>query len=290
MRTIVLMCVLVGQCVLLGTTAASAQSSSPVELASSEVHQFRTQDGTLYEVYIAFPLEYEADKDAKYPVLYVTDASLVFALVTQTSRFLMRGRDIQPVLLVGIDRPTDSDNEALASRVVDLTPTQVTRSEQSMASQYGHEVNSGGADTFIAVLNDEIIPWVEGRWPVSDQRGIMGYSLGGLFVAHLLFTSPRSFNQYFIGSPSLWWDGGVTFEQLELFAQQSDSIPARVFLSVGTGESSSMLLNMVKMAQTIMGRRDDAFELEYQFLQDETHTSGIPSAMSRGLRFLYGNR
>jgi len=117
----------------------------------------------------------------------------------------------------------------------------------------------------------------------------MGYSLGGLFVAHVLLTSPTSFNHYLIGSPSLWWDDRVTFEQLEQFAERPESVPVRVFLSVGTDERF-MVLDMVKMAETIRGRSDEAFEFEYQFLQDETHTSGIPSTISRGLRFLYGNR
>ena len=91
--------------------AAFGQSVPPVELRASEVHELWLDDGTVYEVYVAYPLGYDSSGDTRYPVLYMTDAALVFPLVAQTYRFLARYQEAPPILLVGIDRPTETEEE-----------------------------------------------------------------------------------------------------------------------------------------------------------------------------------
>jgi predicted alpha/beta superfamily hydrolase len=55
----------------------------------------------------------------------------------------------------------------------------------------------------VSVLRDEIIPLVERSYRITDDRGIMGHSLGGLFAAYALFEAPDLFRRYGILSPSL---------------------------------------------------------------------------------------
>ena len=274
-------------------TPAVAQSTpTVVELSGSELHQFRTEDGTLYELYIAFPLRYEPDEDAEYSILYITDAGLGFALVAQTYRLMQLGEELPPMILVGIDKPTSSVTEGLASRVLDLTPTRGLETEQALTQRYEREVRSGGADAFLLVLTEEIIPWIEARYATSGERGLAGYSLGGLFATHVLLTSPTSFTRYLIGSPSLWWDNAVMFEREREYSREHGDLSARVYLSAGTdegfGSPAMMLPNMLRLAETLAGRNYPGLELEYDIFQDETHLSGFPASMSRGLRFLFG--
>ena len=81
MNKIVLAVLVMIEIAICGQRTAMAQSVPSVELSASELHQFRAGDGTLYEIYVAFPLSYEPDGEAKYPVLYMTDPSGLFALV-----------------------------------------------------------------------------------------------------------------------------------------------------------------------------------------------------------------
>ena len=70
------------QLVVGGWSVTAAQPApKPVELFASEFHEFRTNDGTLYDVYIAFPVGYEPGGDVEYPVFYVTDAFAAFAMI-----------------------------------------------------------------------------------------------------------------------------------------------------------------------------------------------------------------
>ena len=275
------------QFVIGGWSVAAAQSApEPVELSASELHEFRTHDGTLYDVYIAFPVGYEPGGDVEYPVFYVTDAFAAFALIAQTARALEMGQDIQPMIVVGVDNPVTSVEEWAAKRSLSLTPTRVISDSQ----QSGPEVRTGGADAFLAALTDEIIPWVESRYPASEERGLYGGSLGGLFTTHVLLTAPDAFAYYLIGSPALWWDDEVMFEREETYANEHDDLPARVFMSVGSEERENMKSVMSRMSGSLMNRNYPNLKIGRHIFEDETHSSVIPMYVSRGLVFLFGSR
>ena len=210
--------------------AAAQPAPKPVELLASELHEFRTNDGTLYDVYIAFPVGYAPGGDVEYPVLYVTDAFAVFELVAQTARALELGRDIPPIVLVGVDNPVSSYAEWSARRFLSLSPTRVVEFEEERSQRLGQEVRTGGAEVFLAVLTDEIMPWVESHYPVSDERGLYGGSMAGTFATHVLFTSPDTFSHYLIGSPGLKWDNGLGFKQEEAYSRAHNDLDARVFM------------------------------------------------------------
>jgi len=269
-----------------------AQTHAPVMLQSSELHQISTNSGTQFDIYVSFPLGYDSSGDTKYPVFYVTDAKMGFALVTQAYRLMQMGEEVIPVILVGVDTPNMSAPESRASRKFLLTPTRSVLDEKESAARYGAEVQTGGAGAFRSVLKNEIIPWVNERFPTSDVRGLFGYSLGGLFATHVLFVEPELFSHYLIGSPSLWWDDAIIFELEKDYAKEHENLSARAFFSVGAEEyeaNALMLPNMLKMVEILRSRNYLSLELTYHIFQGETHSSGAPAAISRGLKFLFGS-
>ncbi len=73
---------------------------------------------------------------------------------------------------------------------------------------------------------DELIPYVDAHFrtrPVSQQRGIDGFSMGGYDALHLLWRSPETFIT--LGT----YDGSFWAFDLSLFADASDSYWARVY-------------------------------------------------------------
>lgn len=270
--------------------AAGQETVRPIALPGSELHELRVADGTEYRIFVALPDEYAGDTDTEFPVLYVLDPAGMFLLVAQTYGLLRIGDEVSPLILVGVGRPADTVSEILANRVLELTPTQVRDPAQEASEDTEHEATSGGADAFLAVLIDEVIPWVENRYQTSSGRGIIGHSLGGLFAMHALIASPDTFSHYLMSSPSLWWDNGVMFERESALAEGIDDLPARVFMSAGTEEGFQMLPDMLRMAEILGGRGYDGLELESQIFPDETHLAVVSAAYSRGLRFLFGCR
>ncbi len=272
--------------------AALAQEEAPpeVSLRGSQLHQFRSKDGREFFIGIKTPREYEQDTDVDFPVLYVLDGRGPFLLVTETYNSLRIGNEIRPMIIVGIVEKPVSVADYFMKRKYNFTPTRVTESQSEPAQEKDQQNRTGGADKFLAILTGEILPWTEARYRTSTDRGLAGFSLGGLFATHVLFTAPDSFTHFLIGSPSLWWDNEIMFEREQKFSEEFDDLSARVFLSVGSLEDHRlrMVSNTIRLAETLKSRDYKGLHLESHLFEDETHLSVAPATYSRGLRSLFG--
>lgn len=263
-----------------------------VSVPGTEVHEFRAANGTLFDLYVALPEGYVADGSVEYPVFYSTDASMGFAASVQIYRFMAMGDEqpaLPPMILVGVDRARSSGVDSWVTRNFDLTPTSSPDYDAGASSYFGVPVTTGGAATFLGILQEEIIPWVEARYAAGPERGIGGYSYGGLFATYALFTSPETFTKYWIGSPSLDWDDGVMFNLEEAYAAEHDDLKARVFMSAGSLEGM-MVPDMLRMAETLKTRGYEGLQIETQVLDGESHMSGAFLSLSRGLGSLFRPR
>lgn len=74
-----------------------------------------------------------------------------------------------------------------------------------------------------------------------DDDVCFGDSFGGLFGAHVLLTEPGTFKRYGLGSTSLWYDRGSTFELESAYAASHRDLAAKVILSVGAYESPATI-------------------------------------------------
>ena len=262
-------------------------NASPVTLRAAESYAVESADGTRYDVRVAFPDGYDESGDTRYPVLYVTDANFLFLITVEAQRLLNVFGEVKPIIIVGIDRPASVLGEMLAIRIADLTPSSMPRVDSVWTASYGATARSGGAQAFLATLVDEVIPSVEARYPTSEERGLVGYSVGGVFVTHVLFTVPDRFTHYMILSPSYWWGDGEMFAQEEAYADFHDDLAAAVFLSAGT-EEQTIAQGAARMDSVLTARSYRTLALTRHEFDGETHVSVPPAAISRGLRVLFG--
>ena len=66
---------------------------------------------------------------------------------------------------------------------------------------------AGGAGDFRRFIEEEVKPFIEGKYRTGKRKVLMGESLAGLFVVDTLLETPDAFDDYIAISPSLWWDG-----------------------------------------------------------------------------------
>jgi predicted alpha/beta superfamily hydrolase len=205
------------------------------------------------------------------------------------------GREIPRILVVGIGYPITGLEDWGAWRNRDLTPTTDPEHDKSwqktlmrMSGRDDIVVSSGGAAEFLAFIRDEVIPFVEANYRASKtDRALMGYSHGGLFTLYALFHSPNTFQRYFAGSPSLWWDDGVLFRDEQNFADMHSDLPVKLFLSAGGLEHEEMIADVKKMETLLRSRNYPDLDLQNHIFEDETHPSAYPAATSRALRVIY---
>lgn len=169
-----------------------------------------------YRILTARPAQ-EAPPEG-YPVIYVLDADAVFATIVEAMRVQSRRSaktGVVPAIIVGIGY--DTDEPFHPSRHYDFTMN-VPRSELPPHPEGGEWPRQGGAESFMAFIEEELKLLIEKEFPIDRSRQtLVGHSLGGLFVLHSLFCQPGRYLNYVAGSPSIHWNRSALMEEEERF-------------------------------------------------------------------------
>ena len=81
------------------------QRATPVTLPRTESFQLASKiNDRAYDIFVSFPRAYAADTAARFPVIYLTDANLVFGMTVQSHFLLSFGGTVPDALIVGIVR------------------------------------------------------------------------------------------------------------------------------------------------------------------------------------------
>jgi predicted alpha/beta superfamily hydrolase len=245
---------------------------------------------------IKLPWRYERS-DAAFPVLYALDANRAFPLyATPSLIFETPGTNTKEIVIVGVGYEVDCDRlrglaQWAAWRTRDLTPVRDEKTEigwnerlSALAGGETVDVHSGGAATFLKSLRGEIVPFVEAHYRVSSaDRGLAGYSYGGLFTLYTLFHAPEMFTRYFAGSPSLW---PSLFQYEEDYAAAHADLKALLLMTAGSREVR-LLEEMGRLADRLRSRRYPSLEVRTHVFDGEGHASAYAAAVSRALCVLY---
>jgi hypothetical protein len=274
----------------------------PFTIDGSEVFELKSAAiGDTLQITVAPPVLYDSFQ-YPLPTIYVLDGNLCLAMassIARTLQFVAFGA-MKPVLCVGIGYPADP-LEVMALRSRDLTPTVAEMPPTPIPmDKYG----LGGADRFLDALTDEVFPLIEERFRSDPRdRTIVGWSLGGLFALHTLFTRPQSFAKYVAISPSIWWNDRTLLTSEEAYASSHPDLEAMVFACVGEREetgparawppippdmveiaqSARMVSNLDELVATLRSRRYPNLELSHEVFTDEHHATVFPAAFTRAL-------
>ncbi|SFD24047.1 Predicted hydrolase of the alpha/beta superfamily [Chitinophaga sp. CF118] len=219
-------------------------------------------------VQVFIPQNYKPGSADKYDVLYVLDGgNWNTGLITKVQRFLEGESYMPPTIIVsvlGIDRNKD------------LTPTHMDDWK-----------TSGGAGNFLGFIKNELIPYINEKYPSNGDNTLWGHSLGGLFVINALLNEPKTFKSYIAVDPSLWWDNcyiqKIAPDKLLALA----GLNITLFISGREGqESESMKITTI---DTVLKKMAPA-ELTWKIVNypDETHSSIRLKSIYDGLKFSYG--
>ncbi|MGB1308420.1 MAG: alpha/beta hydrolase-fold protein [Oceanihabitans sp.] len=146
-------------------------------------------------MYIQIPESYLANPNLKYPVSYIIDGEVFLPTVNNVLEFYSGGF-MPEMILVGISNANN--------RTRDLTPSKIK-------TRFGMPFNTenGEAANFLKFIDEELIPYVESKYPVTNYRTLIGHSYGGLFAVYTLINKPELFANYISIDPSLDWDNQI---------------------------------------------------------------------------------
>jgi uncharacterized protein len=218
--------------------------------------------------------------DDRLPVLYMPDGGVAedFLHVAGLVQVGAMNGTMRPFLLVGIEN---------TERRRDLTGPTDEPEDLKIAPRVGRSAE------FRSFLRDELMPFIDARYPTSGQTAIVGESLAGLFAVECFLLEPGLFDTVIAIDPSLWWNGGDLVSRAgALLRARPWRLSTTVWLA--TSDEAGIAEPVAALAESLAayagGADSPGLHWTYRPLPDERHLAIYQPAALRAFREVLGGR
>ena len=265
------------------TTSSFAQTTNLVQLKNTEQFVLKSDyfKKDPFTIQVCLPKNYDSTKS--YPVVYLLDADKSIGMAKDIGDWLMWGKQIQDIIIVGIAYDKDDDTWWI-NRSRDFLPTLDTLSE------FGKNwPKAGGADNFLNFIQEDLKPEMEKKFNIDTTNvGIIGFSFGGTLAAYSLFARPGLFDNYIIISPGTVWDNNLICKLENDYYKTGKELDKKVFIALSSEDPGNLVIDpTLALLDSLKSRKYKGLDLIYKFNENESHPSGYPRALTTGLRKIY---
>jgi len=228
------------------------------------------------EYWISLPDSYYNKQSSykRYPVLIVLDGNLHFksiaGMVNYMSSDVYRSWKIPEMIVVAIQN---------VDRRRDYTPDKIITVREN---------NTGGGDSFLSFLENELIPELDQNYRTAPYRILFGHSLGGLLAIHAYMKEKTSFNSFIAVDPSLGtWDSETMDKKLNALTEQS----FKRFLYIATANWGKRNVRNrdrhVSLYEALNSKCEGEFPAKLEYFENENHGSVPPIAFYNGITSIF---
>lgn len=228
------------------------------------------------EYWISLPDSYNNKESSykRYPVLIVLDGNLHFkpiaGMVNYMSSDVYRSWKIPEMIVVAIQN---------VDRRRDYTPDKVITVREN---------NTGGGDSFLSFLEDELLPELDKKFRTAPYRILFGHSLGGLLAAHTYMKEETLFNAFIAVDPSFGtWDEETMNKKLDAVTEQS----FERFIYIATANWGKRNIRNrdrhVRLYEALNSKCEGKFPAKLEYFENETHGSVPPIAFYNGISSIF---
>jgi predicted alpha/beta superfamily hydrolase len=246
------------------------------EIIGTRLHMLRSQFYDVeHQISIFLPPRVNGQPEATYPVLYVTDANWLFGSAACALLLYSEARATEDVILVGVGEGSTLVNIE-ASRGYRFTPQP-------------HPIipEGGGADAFCQFFTKQLFPFIEQTYSArSDDRGVVGFSLGGLWASYVMAQHSQMFQRYVVISPPVAYAGEQIYAGLEQLRARSADVA--VYAAISEHDYRDCRDSWQPWIDALSLGRSSGIRLRHEEFSGEYHDSVAIPAMLRGIRHLYG--
>ncbi len=224
---------------------------------------------------IYLPEKYSPDSSATYPVIYLLDGSANedFIHVVGIVQFLTMIEEMPKSIIIGI---------ANVDRRRDFTfPTTIAQDKKDYPT-------TGSSAKFISFIEKELQPFVEKKYKTNNSKTIIGQSLGGLLAIEILLKKPYLFSNYFIVSPSLWWDNESLLALAPKLLEKQPGNNIHVYVSVGNEEKR--MVDDAKHFVGILQTNKKNWSIDFVPLPNEDHLTILHNSLYKGFEMFYSQK
>ena len=213
------------------------------------------------------------DKTKSYPIVYLLDGSMNedFIHVTGLVQFFNQMYSMPETIVVGIANIDRKKDFTFHTDLKDLQKDYPT---------------TGHSDKFINFLDKELKPYIESHFKTTDNY-LFGQSLGGLLATEILLKKSELFNNYFIISPSLWWDDESLLKQAPQLLSKIKDIKKFIYISVGKGEHPVMVKDAEDLFDVLKKSNKKNWTIDYKMMETDNHATILHRSLYEGLLKLF---
>lgn len=261
----------------LAYASGEIESHGVVNIDQAHQRTFRSEIVSQeYRLLVSLPRDYE-NSTKSYPVIYLLDAQWDFTTLVSLYGQLNFDGDIPELIIVGITWGGEKPNQSQL-RIRDFSPTRVEAFP-----------GSGGGEKFLDFFKTELIPFIAKEYRSSDQRILMGSSLGGLFTMYALFKEPTLFNAYLATAVAAYWDDEVLLEYAKVYANSSEvKTHTKVYSAVG--QLDSLESSIHKVISYLDKETPSGLELNYETFPNIGHSAIKSVGNLSGLQYLFAKK
>ena len=201
MKHYIYLLVLIGSILMVNQHAIAQTTESQTEQFQNRIVDsiFSKTLSESRDFWVRLPDNFQPDNDEKYAVIYLMDGfSLESTLEAVYGNYW--GHYLPHMILVGVSNRKN--------RTRDLTTSQI---KMRRGSAFDYE--TGGAETFTKFMEEELIPYIDSKYPTMNYRTLIGHSYAGLFTINMLVNHNHLFQNYIAIDPSLDWDDQKLLKQ-----------------------------------------------------------------------------
>jgi hypothetical protein len=256
----------------------------------NSVSEFK--DHTLYsalldenrKLFIRLPANY--DPSQTYPLIIKTDGNFNLSRWHNTLTIYAEQAIVEESILVALPNQfwTDTRNR-------DLVPPYARKNvniDERPESENDPAI-FGGADLFLAFIEQELLPYLEANYALNDNRVLTGFSAGGSFVLYALSTKPALFNGYFAFSPAAWYDDGVVVNEFARSLSTLNGKKTFLYLSLGADENSIITGSIKGLLAALERNKDHTITWQFSYSDGAGHNENpfvsVPKALYEYYQF-----
>ena len=262
--------------------------------SSTTEHTIISNEGNQYKLKVTFPAEYNLSES--YKTLYYLDAWWLSELVLGSYAILNLTNSVEDVVLVGISLE-GSELDWNTQRNRDFTPSAYDINKMGFQLKGGSGENgvdltpetTGKANAFSEFLNNKVFKFVENKYSnITESRGLIGHSFGGLFGIYSMQNHLEMFNDLILISPSAWWNKSELLDETRFSSFNNLNRDTKIHLSYGGAESRLITASNQSLNLILNGLKNENFNFKFEAYENKNHHSVLSRAIYDGLFFLYG--
>lgn len=219
---------------------------------------------------ILLPENYKPGSAEKFETVYLTDGEWIMDPFSFIYKFARDENYVPPLILVALP---NTYLKGANQRDRDFLPVNVPE-----------PAISGGADKFISFLREELIPYIENKYPCNGTRSLYGHSYGGTFSAYVLLSNPDLFSTYYSTDPAYWYNNNYL---QKLASSLSTPFETQKTLWIAGIESTYRSMGSGAMDSVLKARNIKNLNWKFVAFPNEKHNSVRLKAIYDGLKYVY---